>query len=105
MQGRERYLFFYGTPADPSTGRTFIRPPLRHRSDGLILIEPSVIADFRMRIFNADGSEAMMLNSGIAAASMFTRRAARIRRPMIETRAGIRSLQQRYPPARSKASR
>ena len=29
-------------------------------SDGLVLIEPSEVADFRMRIFNADGSEAKM---------------------------------------------
>lgn len=29
-------------------------------SDGLVLIESSDIADFKMRIFNADGSEAMM---------------------------------------------
>lgn len=29
-------------------------------SDGLVLILPSEVADFRMRIFNADGSEAMM---------------------------------------------
>lgn len=29
-------------------------------SDGLVLIEPSEKADFRMRIFNADGSEARM---------------------------------------------
>ena len=28
--------------------------------DQLILLEPSDSADFRMRIFNADGSEAMM---------------------------------------------
>ncbi len=35
----------------------------RHKgigSDGLVLIMPSDKADFRMRIFNADGSEAMM---------------------------------------------
>lgn len=29
-------------------------------SDGLVLIMPSEVADFKMRIFNADGSEAMM---------------------------------------------
>lgn len=29
-------------------------------SDGLVLILPSEVADFKMRIFNADGSEAMM---------------------------------------------
>jgi diaminopimelate epimerase len=34
-------------------------------SDGLILIEPSTIADARMRMFNADGSEAQMCGNGI----------------------------------------
>lgn len=33
-------------------------------SDGLIMIMPSEIADFKMRIFNADGSEAMMCGNG-----------------------------------------
>ena len=34
-------------------------------SDRLITIEPSDIADFRMRIYNADGSEAEMCGNGI----------------------------------------
>ncbi len=34
-------------------------------SDGLILIMPSETADFRMRMFNADGSEGMMCGNGI----------------------------------------
>ncbi len=34
-------------------------------SDGLILIEPAKKADIRMRIFNADGSEAQMCGNGI----------------------------------------
>lgn len=33
-------------------------------SDGLILISRSIVADFKMRIFNADGSEAMMCGNG-----------------------------------------
>lgn len=34
-------------------------------SDGIILIMPSDIADFRMRIFNSDGSEAEMCGNGV----------------------------------------
>lgn len=34
-------------------------------SDGLILIRPSEVADFRMSMFNADGSESEMCGNGI----------------------------------------
>lgn len=34
-------------------------------SDGLILIRPSEVADFRMTMFNADGSESEMCGNGI----------------------------------------
>ncbi|MDO4168021.1 MAG: diaminopimelate epimerase [Eubacteriales bacterium] len=34
-------------------------------SDGLILIQPSEVADFRMAMYNADGSEGQMCGNGI----------------------------------------
>lgn len=40
-------------------------------SDGLILILPDEEADFRMRIFNADGSEAQMCGNGIRCVGKF----------------------------------
>ncbi len=40
-------------------------------ADGLILISPSEAADVRMRIFNADGSEAEMCGNGIRCAAKY----------------------------------
>ena len=34
-------------------------------ADGILVVEPSEVADFRMRIINADGSEAEMCGNGI----------------------------------------
>lgn len=40
-------------------------------SDGLILILPSEVADFRMRVFNNDGSEAMNCGNGLRCVSKY----------------------------------
>ena len=40
-------------------------------SDGLILICESKIADFKMRMFNSDGSEAEMCGNGIRCVGKF----------------------------------
>ena len=40
-------------------------------ADGLILIEPSLVADVSMRIFNADGSEAEMCGNGLRCVSKY----------------------------------
>ncbi|MCL2566090.1 MAG: diaminopimelate epimerase [Defluviitaleaceae bacterium] len=40
-------------------------------SDGIILVRPSKIADFRMSMFNADGSEARMCGNGIRCVGKF----------------------------------
>ncbi|MCR9292583.1 MAG: diaminopimelate epimerase [bacterium] len=63
--------------------------------DGLILIEPSEIADARMRMFNADGSEAEMCGNGIrcVAKYVFDHGIARKTELNIETGNGVLQLQ------------
>lgn len=60
------YVFSQTEPQDPQG--LAVRLSDRHfgaGSDGMIWILPSVKADYKMRIFNADGSEAMMCGNGI----------------------------------------
>ena len=68
MQGLGNdYLYFHEeVPADVSDLSILLSD--RHYgvgSDGLIYITESQTADFGMRIFNADGSEALMCGNGI----------------------------------------
>jgi diaminopimelate epimerase len=56
---------FAETVADPAAWREDLRPHFGVGGDGLILILPSDKADVRMRMFNADGSEAEMCGNGV----------------------------------------
>lgn len=61
------YLYVYGE-VPPDIVELSIKLSDRHfgaGSDGMVYIAPSKIADFSMRIFNADGSEAKMCGNGI----------------------------------------
>lgn len=64
-------------------------------SDGLILILPSSHADFRMRMFNADGSEAQMCGNGIRclAKYVYDREMTQKTSIQVETLAGVLELQ------------
>lgn len=63
-------------------------------SDGLILIGPSAKADFRMEIYNADGSRAEMCGNGIRclAKYVYERGMTRKQELQVETASGIRRL-------------
>jgi diaminopimelate epimerase len=62
--------------------------------DGLILIHPSAIADGRMQMFNADGSESEMCGNGIrcVAKYLYDHGLARRTSQRIETGAGVLQL-------------
>ena len=63
--------------------------------DGLILILPSETADVRMRIFNADGSEAEMCGNGIRCVAKYAYDHGRSRaNPMrVQTAAGVMNIE------------
>ncbi len=67
MQGLGNdYLYYFGELNNPEEWSVKLSD--RHfgiGSDGIITISHSDIADFKMRIFNADGSEALMCGNGI----------------------------------------
>jgi diaminopimelate epimerase len=55
--------------------KTAIAVSDRHRgigADGMILIMPSSVADVRMRMFNADGSESQMCGNGIRCVAKYS---------------------------------
>lgn len=82
-------------PADPAD----LARRISHRrfgvgGDGLILIVPSDVADARMRMFNADGSESEMCGNGIRCVAKYVHdhRLASGSRLRIETGAGVLAL-------------
>ncbi|HMF27915.1 MAG TPA: diaminopimelate epimerase, partial [Candidatus Cybelea sp.] len=58
-------------------------------ADGLILLERSNVADVRMRIINADGSEAEMCGNGVRCAARWLEEAGEGDRIAFETDAGL----------------
>lgn len=97
MQGLGNdYLYVYGEVPENIEELT-IKLSDRHfgaGSDGMIWISPSAVADFKMRIFNADGSEAMMCGNGIRCVGKYVYDKGYTDRKhlKIETLSGIRTL-------------
>ncbi|MBE7067231.1 MAG: diaminopimelate epimerase [Ruminococcaceae bacterium] len=87
---------FNGEPEDP--GALSVRLSDRHfgiGGDGVILVCASHVADAKMRMFNADGSEGRMCGNGIRCVGKFVYEKKNIRKPVltIETLAGIKTLE------------
>src|ERR1043166_2577477 len=63
-------------------------------ADGLILICPSKVADFRMEMYNADGSRGEMCGNGIRCCAKYVHDRRGFRKPRLtaETDAGIKVL-------------
>ncbi len=63
-------------------------------ADGVIFVSPSWVADCRMRIFNADGSEARMCGNGIRCVAKFLYDKGLVRKEQltVETLSGVKTL-------------
>ena len=63
--------------------------------DGIILVCPSEVADAKMRMFNADGSEGMMCGNGIRCVGKYIYDYGIAKKPVvaIETLSGIKTLE------------
>ena len=96
MQGLGNdYLYFWGEIENPEeVSRRLSDRHFGAGSDGIILISPSERADFRMRIFNADGSEAMMCGNGIRCVGKYVYDKGYTDKTelRIETRSGVKTL-------------
>ena len=97
MQGLGNdYLYFDCPPPEdaPALSRRLSDRHFGPGADGLIFIGPSDLADFRMWIFNADGSEAEMCGNGIRCVGkyVYDRGLTDKTELLIETGAGLRRL-------------
>lgn len=82
---------------DKSLNRLSVLLSDRHKgigADGIILILPSKSADFKMRIFNADGSEAKMCGNGTRCVGKFVYDHQLTRKQIValQTKSGIKML-------------
>ncbi len=89
------YLFYFGELDHPEEWSRRLSD--RHfgiGSDGIVTISPSDAADFKMRIFNADGSEALMCGNGIRCVGkyVYDKGYTRKRQLKIETLSGEKTL-------------
>jgi len=75
--------------------------------DGLILIRPSEVADARMQMFNADGSEAEMCGNGVrcVAKYVYDHWLSRAETMRIETAAGVLALDLEIVDGRARRAR
>lgn len=66
-------------------------------ADGVLLVKPSQIADFKMEIYNADGSRPQMCGNGIRCFSkyVYDNHLTEKRKLQVETDAGIREVELR----------
>lgn len=64
-------------------------------SDGLILIRPSEVADCRMQMFNADGSEGAMCGNAIRCVGKYVYEHGIVKKESVsvETKSGLRYLE------------
>lgn len=91
------YIDCFRSPQPVDVSELAVRLSDRHfgvGGDGLVLILPSVAADCRMRMFNADGSEGLMCGNAIRCVGKYVYEAGYVGRTnlTVETLSGLKTL-------------
>ena len=91
------YVDGIGGPVPEDAPALAIRVSDRHKgigSDGLVYLLPSTVADVRMRMWNADGSEAEMCGNAVRCVGKlaYERGYAKTSRVVVETMSGLKTL-------------
>jgi len=107
MHGLGNDYIYFDCFKQPLEDPALLAPLLsdRHRGiggDGIILILPSLAADARMRMFNADGSEAEMCGNGIRCAAKYLYDSGLIKKTTAEIETGKGILQLELHPLNKK---
>jgi diaminopimelate epimerase len=89
------YIYFYGNVENPA--ELAIKQSNRHTGiggDGIVLILPSHVADAKMQMYNADGSEGNMCGNAIrcVAKYLYDNKLVPHKKITIETKSGIKNL-------------
>ena len=74
---------------------TLCRPHFGVGADGVILIGPSTVADCKMKMYNADGSEGLMCGNGIRCVGKYVYETGIVpkRHLTVETMSGVKELE------------
>ena len=81
----------------PQAAKNMCNPSVENGADGLLIISPSDQADAKMRVYNADGSEASMCGNGLRCVARFVLTKLGKTSAKIETMKAVLEVQQSEP--------
>lgn len=70
----------------PELAKTVCQPSNESGADGILVVSDSIVADYKMRVYNADGSEASMCGNGLRCVARYVLEKTHKDHALIETK-------------------